>query len=699
MADSTDPGRHKDPTIETGDGGDNGPAQDVPPIPAVRRRHAQAQKTVEQAVEQEEGQETKQLETSTVTRTYMKTITTSLTTSSSSSSQVAEHASSVEIPTQRLRQKVAQYEKVWSDGAGKRPAEQCADELRQEQQQAEDFDAENPFEIDVHEIERRLREERQRGLAEAEAAKLAFQQVHLRHTPQSSPRRVEVTSEQIPSPFNVTLKTTSRMSPGAELGNVEDQLSSPFNVTLRTTRRTVKSSENRKKELERFLDGERMVREVQAADGVRTIITSSMTSDGGYAEEKIYRHGEGYVSPRDSPSWSRSSVSSERSSVTSPHSVDMTAGGRRILIKLEDEMDTMRAGACEHEQQRDETDGSVRARIRQFGGQDELVDAMATGNIDITVGSNPRRRRLYQQTTLQVGGNETATPQQQQQQQPRPVRPSELSWQTGKSTTTTTKTRTTTKTMLTSTPIGTKEQPQTATPVDDDHDEALVSPVATCQLRGSSTEESRKIVSHKTISSTTTKSPSSDSGSTSASRKSITLVAVNPPHSVDNSFTATQIRIGDNANSNVNVNANVIDNDDDNDSDTEGVPASSLVIVSTPTRTTTPTLTPTTTTTSPCTPHMLSGVGTFSKSLRQDYQTQAAQSSRGNEQEQEIQEFQSTMASINFARSNSQYDSHIKEKRGKLMPKRNENLHNYIQNYLKILLQSKINGIDSISIA
>lgn len=674
MADSTDPGRHKDPTIETGDGGDNGPTQDVPPIPAVRRRHAQAQKTVEQAVEQEEGQETKQLETSTVTRTYMKTITTSLTTSSSS--QVAEHASSVEIPTQRLRQKVAQYEKVWSDGAGKRPAEQCADELRQEQQQSEDFDAENPFEIDVHEIERRLREERQRGLAEAEAAKLAFQQVHLRHTPQSSPRRVEVTSEQIPSPFNVTLKTTSRMSPGAELGNVEDQLSSPFNVTLRTTRRTVKSSENRKKELESFLDGERMVREVQAADGVRTIITSSMTSDGGYAEEKIYRHGEGYVSPRDSPSWSRSSVSSERSSVTSPHSVDMTAGGRRILIKLEDEMDTMRAGACEHEQQRDETDGSVRARIRQFGGQDELVDAMATGNIDITVGSNPRRRRLYQQTTLQVGGNETATATApQQQQQPRAVRPSELSWQTGKSTTTrTTKTRTTTKTMLTSTPIGTKEQPQTATPVDDDHDEALVSPVATCQLRGSSTEESRKIVSHKTITSTTTKSASSSasaSGSTSASRKSIALVAVNPPHAVDNSFTATQIRIGDNAN------ANVIDNDGDNDddSDTEGVPASSLVIVSTPTRTTTPTPTPTTTTTSPCTPHMLSGVGTFSKSLRQDYQTQAAQSSRGNEQEQEIQEFQSTMASINFARSNSQYDSHIKEKRGKLMPKKETKIY------------------------
>lgn len=348
-------------------------------------------------------------------------------------------------------------------------------------------------------------------------------------------------------------------------------------------------------------------------------------------------------------------------------------------------MDTMRAAACEHEQQRDETDGSVRARIRQFGGQDELVDAMATGNIDITVGSNPRRRRLYQQTTVQVGGNsETATPQQQQQQQhePRPVRPSELSWQTGKSTTTkTTKTRTTTKTMLTSTPIGTKEQPQTATPLDDDHDEALVSPVATCQLRGSSTEESRKIVSHKTITSTTTKSSSSATGSNSASRKSIALVAVNPPHSVDNSFTATQIRIGDNAN--VNVNVNVIADDDD-DSDTEGVPASSLVIVSTPTRTITPTPTPTSTTTSPCTPHMLSGVGTFSKSLRQDYQTQAAQSSRGNEQEQEIQEFQSTMASINFARSNSQYDSHIKEKRGKLMAKKTK-----LFELLQMLLESK----------
>lgn len=100
-----------------------------------------------------------------------------------------------------------------------------------------------------------------------------------------------------------------------------------------------------------------------------------MTSDGGYAEEKIYRHGEGYVSPRDSPSWSRSSYSSERSSVTPPRSVDLTAGGRRILIKLEQESEL-----TEENQTRDETDLS-------FGRQEV---AMATGNIDITVGgSNP----------------------------------------------------------------------------------------------------------------------------------------------------------------------------------------------------------------------------------------------------------------------------------------------------------------------
>lgn len=636
MADSTDPGRHKDPTIDAGasssaegHGADVG--KDVPPIPAVRRRHAHEQKTTENV-----EQETKQLETSTVTRTYMKTITTSLTTSSSS----LEH---LETPPHRLREKVAQYEKVWSDGSGKRPAELGTDELRQ--QQTDDYDAENPFDIDVHEIERRLREERQRGLAEAEAAKLAFQQVHLRQTT-PTPRRVEVTSEQTPSPFNVTLKTTSRLSPGAELGNVEEQLS-PFNVTLRTTRRTVKKDLSRQMELERFLDGERTVREVQAADGVRTIITSSRTSDGGYTDEKIYRHGEGYVSPRDSPSWSRSSISSERSSVTSPHSVDMTAGGRRILIKLEDELEPQASGAagCEHGEQRDETDGSVRARIRQFGGQDE--DAMATGNIDITVGSNPRRRqRLYQQTTLPVGGNGT-TPQQQQErewereqeqkQQQRATRPSELSWQTGKSTT---------KTMLTSTPTGTKEQPQMATP------DEIFSPAATCQLRGSSTEESRQIVSHKTITSTkttTTTTQSSDRSErkSSTSRKSIGFNSPSPSGNI--SFTASQIRIRDDVN--VDVDADVIDND----SDTEGVPASSLVIVSTPTRSTTPS-----------SAHALSGIGTFSKSLRQDYQTQATQSNRHNESEHEYQEFQSTMASINFARSNSQYDSHIKEKRGKL---------------------------------
>lgn len=633
MADSTDPGRHKDPTIDAGASMDVG--KDVPPIPAVRRRHAHEQKSTEHVEQQEEASETKQLETSTVTRTYMKTITTSLTTTSSAGDL------QLETPPQRLRQKVAQYEKVWSDGTGKRPAELGTDELRQ--QQTDDYDEENPFDIDVHEIERRLREERQRGLAEAEAAKLAFQQVHLRHT---TPRRVEVTSEHTASPFNVTLKTTSRISPGAELGNVEDQLS-PFNVTLRTTRRTVKKDLSRQMELERFLDGERTVREVQSADGVRTIITSSRTSDGGYAEEKIYRHGEGYVSPRDSPSWSRSSVSSERSSVTSPHSVDMTAGGRRILIKLEDEPESPLAGG-EHGEQPDETDGSVRARIRQFGGQDE--DAMATGNIDITVGSNPRRRqRLYQQTTYQMGGNETPQQhQEQQQQQQRATRPSELSWQTGKSTT---------KTLLTSTPIGTKEQPQTVTP------DEVFSPAATCQLRGSSTEESRKIVSHKTITSTTTTTTQSErserserSSTSSTSRKSIGFVDSNasPSNAGNISFTASQIRISDDAN----ANADVIDND----SDTEGVPASSLVIVSTPTRSTTPS-----------SAHALSGIGTFSKSLRQDYQTQAQQSNRSthththtNEPEHAYQEFQSTMASINFARSNSQYDSHIKEKRGKL---------------------------------
>lgn len=340
-----------------------------------------------------QSQESQQLETSTVTRTYMKTITTSLTTSSSSNREEFVLEESSPSPNQqRLRQKVAQYEKVWSEGCNpvKRPAEQSSDELRLADDQPDDYDAENPFEIDVHEIERRLRQERQRGLAEAEAAKLAFQQVQLRHTtPPPPPRRVEVTSsEQAASPFNVTLRTTSRMSPGADQGNVEEQLS-PFNVTLRTTRRTKKKEV---KELESFLEGERTVREVPSADGVRTIITSSMTSDGGYAEEKIYRHGEGYVSPRDSPSWSRSSYSSERSSVTPPRSVDLTAGGRRILIKLEQESELAEADS----QMRDETDS--------FGRQDV---AMATGggNIDITVGGSNPRRRLYQQTTVQVGGN------------------------------------------------------------------------------------------------------------------------------------------------------------------------------------------------------------------------------------------------------------------------------------------------------
>nr|DAA03515.1 TPA_inf: HDC00871 [Drosophila melanogaster] len=627
MADSGGPGsKHMDPTTIDAGGGGAGAAggDDVPPVPAVRRRRAHEQKSSrEQVLEEEKSQ---QLETSTVTRTYMKTITTSLTTSSSSNVEefiLGEHAAgAAAAPSpnqQRLRQKVAQYEKVWSDGSSpvKRPAEQSSDELRLTDDQDE-YDAENPFEIDVHEIERRLRQERQRGLAEAEAAKLAFQQVQLRHT--TPPRRVEVTSDQVASPFNVTLRTTSRMSPGAEHGNVEEHLA-PFNVTLRTTRRTKKKEF---KELENFLEGERTVREVPSADGVRTIITSSMTSDGGYAEEKIYRHGEGYVSPRDSPSWSRSSYSSERSSVTPPRSVDLTAGGRRILIKLEQESEL-----TEENQTRDETDLS-------FGRQEV---AMATGNIDITVGGSNPRRRLYQQTTVQVGGGNRTSPQDSTPQRPRDL---DLAG--------------TTKTMLTSTPIGTKEQPQTGP-------KTLVSPAATCQLRGSSTEEPRKIVSHKTITSTTTKSTSSSTSATSSSSTSRKLIETSPV--VVGKI--AQIRTGKS-------NASDNDIDIDNDSDTEGRPASSIVIVSTPTRPTTPAtasvsasaVTPSASI-SATAAHALSGIGTFSKSLRQDYQTLATQSGRSNESpsDQEYQEFQSTMASINYARSNSQYDSHIKEKRGK----------------------------------
>ncbi|XP_033150837.1 nesprin-1 [Drosophila busckii] len=580
MAD--DPGKHKDPNIDASDGAAGGSSNAATPqVPAVRRRRAHEQQL-------EEQQQSKQLETATVTRSYMKTVTTSMSSSS---------CSNVDTPPQRLRQRV---EKHWSaEGASKRAAEQSADELRQAEHMQVDYDAENPYDIDVHEIERRLREERQRGLAEAEAAKLAFQQIQLRHT--STPQRVQVHSEQTASPFNVTLRTTSKLSPGAELESLE---SSPFNVTLRTTRRTVKKD----LELQRFLDNERLVREVPAADGVRTIITSSLTSDGGYANEQIYRHGEGYVSPRASPSWS----SSEHSSVSSPQSVDMTAGGRRILIKLEEhELEA----SCSHERSVDETDSSVRARIRQFGGQESSPAAMATlPNIDITVGSNPRRRQQQQTTTTKL-----QTPQQATEQR----RPTELSWQSAMTTT--------------STPIGTKQS-----------QDSPVSPVATCQLRGSSTQESRRIVSHKTTTTTKTTRTTSSSAVYSSSG------SVTPTGNI--SFTASQIRIRD---------------DIDNDSDTEGVPASSLVIVDTPTRNTTPT------------PHSLSGFGTFSKSLRQDYQT-PSQSNRNdsNEPEQEFKEFQSTMASINFQRSNSQYDSHIKEKREEQERVQKKTFTNWINSYL-----------------
>ncbi|CAD6999865.1 unnamed protein product [Ceratitis capitata] len=820
-----DPGKNKDPPTSptpagavgrrTGDTESAAAGGGPPPIPATRTRRLNrtadaspssgiaAEPTVletsDSTIIKDDIHE--QLETSTITRTYTtrKVIhqSTEFHESSSSSSSVQyvadEELDSPSTP-HRLRQKVAEYEKVWSSGGSlKRSPDESAEELRREFLQSSTNivpdhstqaitvvgeSLENPFDIDVLEIEKRLRRERQRGLAEAEAAKLAFQQVQLRHTPQPSPRRVEVQEDYTALPFNVTLRTTTKLSSGDEAGYVEagEPPVSPFNVTLRTTRRIVKkdlstSSQQYEEESSstttspfnvtlrtttrrghpispvspgdpknasaRFLESEKTVREVHAADGIRTIVTSSMTSDGRKHEEKIFRHGEGYVSPRCSPQrenrpffepterereGSVPRSASSRSSATPPRTVDMTAGGRRILIRLEDE--THESSTLEENY--DITD-SVQARIRQLarspdGGGGAAAGAMYNvamgtlpGNIDITVGSthhhhhhHPHQLQHYQQQPQQqpqvpgqwyyqeqrleqqmdtnntvenmiVETQEQAYQQQQHQQQSIP-------WQMSKST------HSGQTTVPVSTTTGEAATGHTTTGT---HTASILE--TTGQSHDSSTEESQRVVSRKkkttTEKTTTTTHSSSSSSSSSVGRQRVseereqrqavagkltrpTGLALSGANVRLHGDTVGQEKIADNLQK-----SEVLTDD----SDTEGVAAKNLVIV--PTRveqsqtavrvSQTPTQHSPSPSSSvnasasasvsasasavqtPTTPSTTTASGTFGKSLT-GHQTLQQQSTQD-----EYQEFQSTMAAINFARSNSQYDSHIREKRGK----------------------------------
>lgn len=770
-----DPGKNKDPPTapKSGDGGRDRDANEneyvgalPPPVPATRTRRLNRTADVlpsSSAATPSEPAVTdigtlikddthEQLETSTITRTYTtrKIIHCSSefhesSSSSSSVQYVAEEELDSPTTPQRLRQKVAEYEKVWSSGGSlKRSPDESAEELRREFMEASTAEhstqaitvvgetLENPFDIDVLEIEKRLRRERQRGLAEVEAAKQAFQQVQLRHTPQPSPRRVEVQEDYTALPFNVTLRTTTKLSPGNESGYIDadDQSGSPFNVTLRTTRRIVKkdlstssqqyeetstntgnpfnvtlrtttprgypispvSPGDPKNATAHFLESEKTVREVHAADGVRTIVTSSMTSDGRKHEEKIFRHGEGYVSPRSSPQRENSaffeSIEREpedsvprslsgRASATPPRSVDMTAGGRRILIRLEDEI----LNSSAYHENSDITD-SVQARIRQLarspdGGGGAAVGAMynvametSPGNIDITVGSthHHQHHHLHHQQQPQQSGQWYYQQQRQEQQTETNNIMENMTLETQEQTPWQMQPG---EAVTISTPKGEAAAGHTVTGT---HTASILE---TGQSHDSSAEESQRVVRKKKTTTTTTTTVTSsrhacEEGELSEEHQR-QAVAGKLTRPTGIALSGVHVRFGNSTVGQAKA-ENPLKSDLSDDSDTEGVAAKHLVIVPTHvepnqaaarvSRSQSPSASASASAIhTPTTPSTTTASSTFGKSLT-GHQTLQQQSTQD-----EYQEFQSTMAAINFARSNSQYDSHIREKRGKCLRK------------------------------
>lgn len=648
-------------------------------------------------------------ETSTISRTITKTFKS--TTSSSHEYVMSEGYESLVTPKtpttpSRLKQKVAIYEKAWQ--AGEKPVEHISQESLRSSTDATDIDinldADNPFDIDVYEIEKRLREERRRGLAEAEAAKLAFQQIQLRSTPLSPARKVEIHEEHTASPFNVTLKTTSKISPGAVTGRIELEehsskspfnvtlrttqryrrqpqtpeeaaQSSPFNVTLRTTKRpasSITSPTDMKAASARFLEGEKTVREVISADGVKTIITSSMTSDGRQHEEKIFRHGEGYLSPRVSPQ-------REMRATTPSRSVDMTAGGPRILIKLENEEQLMEQRYVSQESF-DVTDYQQRQVTSEYETKGN-VSLETPPNIDIIVGAtsnHPKRRPV----SLETKFNEQMPWQTQQQQQHHQHYSSTTSSATSSAFTTKTTTKITTRSHE---QYESLEQ-EAKSPMKN------ISISKTIQTQGSTSPgESQRFVTKHTIAADSLTSPTTthySSSSASASGSSSSYSPKTLTHKVTKTFSETQSHeteshealkkrleivgygreglgrgtgeLGYKTEKLIHAREVISD-----DSDTEGATASSIVIVPSPTTASVETkITPTTAGGALGAPSSSNiNNGTLPKSLTtiQTQQQQSTTSTNTNE----YQEIQSTMAAIQFARSNSQYDTHIKEKRGK----------------------------------
>lgn len=98
-------------------------------------------------------------------------------------------------------------------------------------------------ELNLSEFEMRLREQRQRDLSQFKAAKPSRQEIQLKllsEQRKTSPDGDKIViQEQTEHPFNVVLKTTSKISLGPISGRIDldKQSTNPFNVTLRTTQK------------------------------------------------------------------------------------------------------------------------------------------------------------------------------------------------------------------------------------------------------------------------------------------------------------------------------------------------------------------------------------------------------------------------------------------------------------------------------
>ena len=205
---------------------------------------------------------------------------------------------------QRLRDKVAIMEKVWSTGS-KRPSSSGSsstnkDEIDYQQMETDIMSGggvagslgdDNVFRIDVHALEKRLKEDKERRHTE-DSPKIEF--VKLRSTPQPSPRRANESDQLATGSFsfpNVTLK--HRVNSSDSVGNLSAGASDGGNSNNETCSETI----------ERTIDGgtrvikfekmivKKSVREVITTGQDGSIIKTVVMSDSSRtpSEEHLIR--------------------------------------------------------------------------------------------------------------------------------------------------------------------------------------------------------------------------------------------------------------------------------------------------------------------------------------------------------------------------------------------------------------------------